>query len=50
MTANTFGFHQSTVSKITMEVCNAVVTYLARKYITLPKTKDEMYLKCQNSS
>ena len=41
MTANTFGLHQSTVSKVVMEVCNAVVTYLA-SYIPLPRQK----MKC----
>ena len=27
MTANTFGIHQSTTSKVIMEVCEAIVTY-----------------------
>ena len=45
MTANTFRLHQSTASKIVMEVCNAAVAYLAPKSITLPNTKDEIYLK-----
>ena len=45
MTANTSGLHQSTVSKTVIKVCSAVVAYLAPKYITLPKTKDEVYLK-----
>ena len=34
MTANTFRLHQSTASKIVMEVCNVVVAYMAPKSIT----------------
>ena len=45
MTANTFGIHQSTTSKVIMEVCEAIVTHLAPKYITLPKTREEMTSK-----
>ena len=45
MTANTFGIHQSTTSKVIMEVCEAIVTHLVPKYITLPKTREEMTSK-----
>ena len=41
MTANTFGIHQSTTSKVIMEVSEAIVTHLVRKYITVPKTREE---------
>ena len=45
MTANTFGIHQSTTSKVIMGVCEAIVTHLVPKYITLPKTREEMTSK-----
>ena len=45
MTANTFGIHQSTTSKVIMEVCEAIVTHLVPKYITLPKTREEITSK-----
>ena len=45
MTANTFGIQQSTTSKVIMEVCEAIVTHLVPKYITLPKTREEMTSK-----
>ena len=45
MTANMFGIHQSTTSKVIMEVCEAIVTHLVPKYITLPKTREEMTSK-----
>ena len=45
MTANTFGIHQSTTSTVIMEVCEAIVTHLVPKYITLPKTREEMTSK-----
>ena len=45
MTANAFGIHQSTTSKVIMEVCEATVTHLVPKYITLPKTREEMTSK-----
>ena len=41
MTANTFGIHQSTTSKVIMEVSEAIVTHLVPKYITVPKTREE---------
>ena len=37
MTANMFGIHQSTVTK----VCSAINTVLGPKYIYLPRNKDE---------
>ena len=42
MTANTFGIHQSTVTKVITEVCSAINTVLGPKYIYLPRNKDEM--------
>ena len=42
MTANTFGIHQCTVSKMIVQVCNAISKYLSPEYITLPKTHEEM--------
>ncbi len=43
MTANTFGVHQSTISKVLLEVCTAIADHLASKYIKLPSTIDEMH-------
>jgi hypothetical protein len=46
MTANTFGIHQCTVSKIVLEVFTAILsTHLSPKYIHLPKPEDEMRAK-----
>ncbi|XP_028416187.1 putative nuclease HARBI1 [Dendronephthya gigantea] len=45
MTANTFGIHQCTVSKIVLQVCRAISTHLCPKYIHLPRTEDEMRVK-----
>ena len=42
MTANTFGLHQSTVSKIIIEVCTAITYHLGPKLIYLPKNEQEM--------
>ncbi len=42
MTANTFGIHQCTVSKVILQFCNAVTTHLGPKYLHLPRTVDEM--------
>ena len=42
MTANTFGIHQCTLSKIVKEVCSVIVTYMVHKFIKLPNSKDEM--------
>lgn len=42
MTANTFGIHQCTVSKVVDEVCTAISNHLGPKYIFLPKTSQEM--------
>ena len=41
MTANTFGIHQSTVSKAIIEACIAVRKHLGPKYLHLPKTVEE---------
>lgn len=43
MTANTFGIHQCTVSKIVIEVCTAITDHL--NYIKLPTTVNEMQEK-----
>ena len=45
MTANTFGIHQCTVSKIVLQVCSAISVHLCPKYIHLPRTEDEMRIK-----
>ena len=42
MTANTFGIHQCTVSKVILEFCNAMATHLGPTYLHLPRTLDEM--------
>ena len=45
MTANTFGIHQSTLTKAVQEVCTAIVKYMVPKLITIPKSQDEMLSK-----
>ena len=45
MAANTFGIHQSTVSKVILEVCIAVTNYLCTKYLHFPKTEEDMKQK-----
>ena len=45
MTANTFGIHQCTVSKVIHEVCSALRNKLGAQYIYLPKTVPEMERK-----
>lgn len=45
MTANTFGIHQSTVSKVIIEVCTCITKYLGPRYLRLPKTEEEMKQK-----
>ena len=45
MTANTFGIHQSTVSKVVFEVCDAITKHLGPEYIHLPRTAEEMHGK-----
>lgn len=45
MTANTFGVHQCTVSKVVVEVCTAITDHLASNYIKLPSTMNEMHEK-----
>lgn len=42
MTANTLGVARSTVSVIVSQVCKALTFYVGPKYISLPKTKEEM--------
>ena len=42
MTANTFGIHQCTVSKVLLQVCTAISKHLGPKYVYLPRTLDEM--------
>jgi hypothetical protein len=42
MTANTFGIHQCTVSKVILQFCTAITTDLGPKYLHLPRTVDEM--------
>ena len=45
MTANTFGSHQCTVSKVIHEVCSALTKKVGPHYIYLPKTVPEMERK-----
>ena len=45
MTANTFGIHQSTVTKVLKEVCSAINAVLGPQYLHLPRNKDEMRQK-----
>ena len=45
MTANTFGIHQCTVSKVVVEFSSAVVKNMTPKLITLPKTVEDMHKK-----
>ena len=45
MTANTFGIHQCTASKVIKEVCSAINKLLGPKYIFLPKNENEMRKK-----
>ena len=45
MTANTFGVHQSTVSKVVDEVCKTIADKLGPRYIYLPKTVEDMLKK-----
>ena len=45
MTANTFGIHISTVSKIIKEVCSAIAYKLGPTYVKLPQTEEEMIEK-----
>ena len=42
MTANTFGVHQSTVSKTASKVFKFINEILSPKYLHLPGTMDEM--------
>ena len=42
MTANTFGVARSTVSVTVCQVCQAITFYVGPKYISLPKTEEEM--------
>ena len=45
MTANTFGIHQSTTSKVIMEVYEAIVIHLVPKIHHPAKNKGRNYLK-----
>ena len=45
MTANAFGVHQCTASKIVILVCNAINKHLGPAYLHLPQDKDEMIRK-----
>lgn len=42
MTANTFGIHQCTVSKVLIQDYSAISKYLGPEYVHLPRTTDEM--------
>ena len=45
MTVNTFGIHQCTVSKVVLEVCDAITKHLGPEYIHLSRTAEEMQRK-----
>lgn len=45
MTANMFGIHQCTVSKVVLEVCDAITKHLGPEHIHLPRTSEEMHRK-----
>ena len=45
MTANSFGVHQSTVSKVVKEVCFAIKEHLRSQFIKMPTTEEEMRKK-----
>ena len=45
MTANTFGIHHCTLSKVVKEVCSVIVTYMVPKLIKLTNSQDEMLSK-----
>ncbi|XP_046858633.1 protein ALP1-like [Xenia sp. Carnegie-2017] len=45
MTANAFGVHQCTVSKIVLAVCNAICIHLCPIYLHLPQTVVQMRKK-----
>ena len=45
MTANTFGVHHSTVSKVVVQVCSAISRHIQPDYIHLPRTQEEMKTK-----
>ena len=45
MTGNTFGIHQCAVSKVVLEVCNAITKHLGPEYIHLPQTAEELQRK-----
>ena len=42
MTANAFGVYQCTVSKILLEVCQAINQIVRPRYLHLPQNKDKM--------
>ena len=48
MTANTFGIHQCTVTKIITQVCHAINTVLGPTYLHLPRDVNEMREKHRN--
>jgi len=50
MTANTFGIHQSIVSKVVFEVCDAITTHLGPEYIHLPELQKKCMEKYLNLS
>lgn len=45
MTANTFGVHQSTMSKVVIQVCSAILRNIGSDYLHLPRTEEEMRTK-----
>ena len=45
MTANTFGIHQTTVSKIVFDICDAITRKLGPRFLYMPRTEDEVKQK-----
>ena len=42
ITANAFGLHQCTISKILIEVCDAINKVVRPEYLFLPRNEEEM--------
>ena len=45
MTANTFGIHQSTVSMVVVEICDAIKRILGQQLLYMPKTEEDIKKK-----
>ena len=45
MTANAFGIHQTTVSQIVFDICDAITRKLGPHFLYMPRTEDEVKQK-----